>query len=309
MKNIGKSALILAAVLMAILILTGCSTSASGISGAAVNSSGHLVLTLTNGQTLDAGSVVGPQGNSGSAGAPGASISNALVNGAGHLIITLSSGQTLDSGAVVGPAGPSGTAVSSSSFVPIVQQIEPKIVRIDVTLTNGTASGSGTIVDNRGYILTNAHVVSGSQSIRVTIKDGTVLNATVTASNSNLDLAIIKTTTSRTDFPVITMGTMADVLVGEEVMTAGFPGGTDIPGPATFSMGIISAIRNYSGSTYIQTDAAINPDNSGGALVTSSGKMVGVPSAGIAPGRLDIEDINLVIPIDQVSPFITQNIK
>ena len=92
-------------------------------------------------------------------------------------------------------------------------------------------------------------------------------------------------------------------------MTAGFPAGTDLPGPATFTVGIISALRTYSGSDYIQTDAPINPGSSGGCLVTLSGKMIGITTAGITPLREDFEDINLAIPIDQVTAFISQYVK
>jgi len=238
------------------------------------------------------------------------SVTDVSVNDAGHLILTLSDGQTIDAGSVIGPQGPAGTSAGPvESFANIVPQVEPTVVRIDVTLTHGLASGSGTIIDNRGYVITNAHVIAGGQSIKVTLMDGTILNATVIGSNTNQDLAIIKLNTTRTDFPVITLGTMSDVLVGEAVMAVGFPAGTDLPGPATFTVGIISALRTYSGSNYIQIDAPINPGNSGGCLVTLSGKMIGIPSAGITPPLEDYEEINLAIPINQVTTFIAQYVK
>jgi S1-C subfamily serine protease len=139
--------------------------------------------------------------------------------------------------------------------------------------------------------------------------DGTILSATVVASDANQDLAIIKLTSTRTDFPVMTLGTMADVLVGEEVAVAGFPLGTDLPGPVTFTAGIVSALRTYADANYIQTDATVNPGNSGGCLITLSGKMIGVPTAGLTPPSQDFESINLAIPIDQVTAYITQNVK
>jgi len=252
----------------------------------------------------------GPAGPTGLAGSAGVSVTDVSVNDAGHLILTLSDGQTIDAGSVIGPQGPAGTSAGPvESFANIVPQVEPTVVRIDVTLTHGLASGSGTIIDNRGYVITNAHVIAGGQSIKVTLMDGTILNATVIGSNTNQDLAIIKLNTTRTDFPVITLGTMSDVLVGEAVMAVGFPAGTDLPGPATFTVGIISALRTYSGSNYIQIDAPINPGNSGGCLVTLSGKMIGIPSAGITPPLEDYEEINLAIPINQVTTFIAQYVK
>jgi S1-C subfamily serine protease len=206
----------------------------------------------------------------------------------------------------LGCASKAGIAHGFESIIPT---IEPVIVRIDVTLPGETISGSGTIIDKRGYIITNAHVVTDGQSILVTFKDGSVLSATIISSDTNQDLAIIKLTTSRTDFPTMPLGTMADVLVGEEVLVAGYPLGPDLPGPVTFTAGIVSALRTYQGSNYIQTDATVNPGNSGGCLVTLSGKMIGVPTAGLTPTNQDFESVNFAIPIDQVAAYITQNIK
>jgi serine protease Do len=278
-----------------------------------------LVMSITLFAMSGCTSPNGVQGPAGSPGVAGVGITGASVNGTGHLVLTLSNGQTIDAGSAIGPQGPAGPAGatgaigtstgSATSFASIVPQVEPTIVRIDVTLTRGLASGSGTIIDNRGYIITNAHVISGGQSINVTLKDGTALSATVIGSDTTQDIAIIKLTTTRTDFPVMTLGTMTDVLVGEDVMTAGFPAGTLLPGPATFTSGIISALRTYSGANYVQIDAPVNPGNSGGCLITASGKMIGIPSAGITPASGDFEDINLAIPINQVSAFIAQYVK
>lgn len=251
----------------------------------------------------------GPEGPAGPAGADGVGLTDASVNDAGHLILTLSNGQTIDAGSVVGPQGPTGTSTGYVSFSSIVSQITPVIVRVNVTLRNGLASGSGTIIDKRGYIVTNAHVVAGEQGIEVALSDGTTISAEVIASDTNQDLAIIKLDTTRTDFPVMTIGTMADVTVGEYVMTAGFPGGIDLPGPATFTVGLVSALRTYEGSNYIQTDAAINPGNSGGCLVAQNGNMIGIPTAEITPNYEDFEDINLAIPIDQVNTYISQHVE
>ena len=90
-------------------------------------------------------SSTGPQGPQGVAGPAGASITGATVNNNGHLVLTLSDGKTLDAGSVVGPQGPAGSTFSS-----IVPQVEPSIVRIDVTISRGLDSGSGTIIDKGG---------------------------------------------------------------------------------------------------------------------------------------------------------------
>ncbi len=235
----------------------------------------------------------------------GSGITGATVNTSGHLVLTLANGQTIDAGNVVGPKGPAG----ASGFAELVPVVEPSIVRIDVTIRNGLSSGSGTLVDKRGYIMTNNHVITGGQAIKVTLKDNTTLTATVVAADGNQDLAILKLDSPRTDFPAISLGTMADVRVGAPVMAMGFPAGTSLPGPATFTAGIVSAIRSFGGGTYIQTDTPVNPGNSGGCLLTADGKMVGIPSEGITPANQDFEDINLAIPIDQVTAFINAHVK
>ena len=124
--------------------------------------------------------------------------------------------------------------------------------------------------------------------------------------DTSQDLAIIKLTTDRTDFPVMALGKADDIQLGEDVMAMGFPAGTSLPGPATFTSGVVSAFRVYDGANYIQTDTPVNPGNSGGCLFTLEGKIVGIPTAIVTPQKQDFEDINLVIPIDQVSAFITR---
>ena len=218
------------------------------------------------------------------------------------------SGQTSNgTNGLSGSAG-SNSANSTVSFAGLVPKVEPTIVRIDVTVARGSASGSGTIVDSRGYILTNDHVVSGAKRINVTFQNGTALTASVVAADPSIDLALLKVDTTRSDFPVMPLGTMADVIVGEPVMAVGFPGGSDLPGPATFSQGVISAMRPYQGVLYIQTDTPVNPGNSGGCLFALNGSMIGVPAAYLTPANQDFEDINLAIPIDQVKSFLTKNL-
>jgi serine protease Do len=113
----------------------------------------------------------------------------------------------------------------------------------------------------------------------------------------------------RTDFPSVTFGQMSDVQVGAEVYAIGFPLGTDLTGPATVTMGIISAQRVLDdGFNYIQTDATINPGNSGGCLFIANGNMIGIPSAGIVPPGEDIEGIGLAVPINDILTFVQKNL-
>ncbi|AQX74956.1 serine protease [Dehalococcoides mccartyi] len=187
----------------------------------------------------------------------------------------------------------------------VVSLIEPAIVRVDVSGRNFSASGSGTIVDNRGYILTNYHVIEGATTIRVTLMSGAIYSASVVGSDTGRDVALLlMSATSGQEFTTVTLATMADIKVGMDVVAAGFPLGTDLAGPATFTKGIVSAMRTYEGYLYVQTDAAVNPGNSGGCMVNMDGLMIGIPSAGIVPYGEDIEDINLVIPVSDIISFL-----
>jgi len=197
---------------------------------------------------------------------------------------------------------------SQTDVIGIIKKIDPSICRVDVTGNGFTAGGTGFFVDARGYVLTNQHVVNGAISINVTLMDDTSSSATVVGSDSNRDLAMLKLSTSRTDFPVLTLASSANAVLGEDVITGGFPLGTDLPGPASFNQGILSAFRNYSGLNYLQFDANINPGNSGSCMVNGNGDVLGIVVAGILPATIDAEAINLAIPIDEAKTFITANV-
>ncbi len=221
-------------------------------------------------------------------------------------------GQASTVGTLQGQVTTTSSNVTShlSAVTDTINKIEPAIVRVDVTGANFTASGSGSIVDRRGYILTNYHVIDSVKTIKVTVLNVGVFDGTVVGGDKNRDLAMIKLNASRGDFPTVTLGQISDVIVGDDVLVVGFPMGTDLAGPATFTKGIVSAFRKLDdGFNYIQTDAVINPGNSGGSMVTLDGTMIGVPSMGVAPSTQDIEGIGMAIPIDDVQTFIQNNLK
>ncbi len=188
-----------------------------------------------------------------------------------------------------------------NAAVPVAAKYTPMCVFIVVTGPTIGASASGTIVDGRGYVLTNWHVIFQAETIRVTTFDQQTYEAAVVMSDTSRDLALLKLDTDRSDFPAAVMGTMADAPVGADVLALGFPGG--LTGPVSVTEGIVSAIRELDGHTYIQTDAVINPGSSGGCLVTYFGKMVGVPVASIKTSQ-DLELVGLVIPVDDVRAFL-----
>jgi archaellum component FlaC len=157
----------------------------------------------------------------------------------------------------------------------IVNEVSPSVVYImTVTGPLTMASGSGVIIDSRGYVLTAYHVVSGAVSILVAISTGETFIATLLSSNENLDLAVLKMNTPRTDFKAATLGSSANTRVGDEVVAIGYP--LSLPGQASFTSGIVSAIRNELGVILIQSDAAVNPGNSGGPLVNTTGEVIGI---------------------------------
>lgn len=201
---------------------------------------------------------------------------------------------------------------SSTDFTAAARKIEPYTVYIEASGRTGAGTGSGTIIRPNGFVLTNQHVISGATSIRVTLKTGESFSATLINSNADLDAAVLRLNTTRTDFPFAALGSSAGVLIGQQVLTCGFPLGSDLFGnaqfgPASFTAGIVSAIRNLPSANtdnpnvrldYIQMDADINPGNSGGGLFNLNGELIGIPAYGFATG------INASIPIDAVKALI-----
>jgi Do/DeqQ family serine protease len=141
-----------------------------------------------------------------------------------------------------------------------------------------TSLGSGVIMSEQGYILTNHHVIRGADAIQVSLQDGRVTQARVVGSDPDTDVAVLKIDLKR--LPVITLGHSENLRVGDVVLAIGNPFGVG----QTVTMGIVSATgRNKLGintfENFIQTDAAINPGNSGGALIDAEGNLVGINTA------------------------------
>lgn len=151
-----------------------------------------------------------------------------------------------------------------------------------------SGSGSGVIISTDGYIVTNNHVVGFADVINVTLNDGRVMKATKIGTDPSSDLAVIKIEGASEQFPKIEYADSDQVQVGEWVLAVGSPFGYL---KSTVTAGIISAIGRdldliegeKTIEEFIQTDAAVNPGNSGGALVNASGKLVGINSAIATP--------------------------
>jgi len=238
----------------------------------------------------------------------------------GGTVVALSATGALDRTA---PAAVSntGTNVSSSQPVTIDEQsatidvaskVSPAVVRITVSgsadTSNGiipeTGVGSGVIYDAAGWILTNRHVVEGSDTLEVELNDGRVLTGTVYGIDTLTDLAIVKVEGS--DLPTAALGDSDALKVGQLVVAIGSPLGTY---SNSVTSGIVSAKGrsittdgNQNLNNLIQTDAAINPGNSGGPLLDANGAVVGINTA-IAR---DSNGIGFAIPIDIARPIMEQ---
>ena len=143
-----------------------------------------------------------------------------------------------------------------------------------------TGVGSGTIINAQGYILTNFHVVQGYGTATVQIEDRYVVTGRVIGYDEQLDLAVVKVTVSGLTFLPISTRRPA---IGEAVFTLGYA--LDLAGQSTLTKGLVSAFRPNSRLTLIQTDAALNPGNSGGAAFTLNGQFIGVPTSAETRGQ------------------------
>jgi serine protease Do len=160
------------------------------------------------------------------------------------------------------------------------------------------------VIDPRGYIITNYHVVEGVRRIEVTLASGKTTSARLLSHDSRTDLAVIKIDVDE-PLPVITIGTSSDLMIGETVLALGNAFGYE----HTVTRGIVSALhrsvevsRTQKYDDLIQTDASINPGNSGGPLLNINGEMIGVNVA----VRAGAQGIGFAIPIDRVLSIATE---
>jgi S1-C subfamily serine protease len=165
----------------------------------------------------------------------------------------------------------------------VAAKVRPTVVEVIVALLDGRkALGSGVIIDPRGYIVTNNHVVRGARTVQVVLYDGTSIPASIAGTDPPDDLAVLKIHPPTGNLTVATLGDSSKLRVGQEVLAIGNPLGIT----ETVTHGIVSALgrtvsEGQGGAVIrnaIQTDAPINPGNSGGALVDLHGNLVGIPT-------------------------------
>lgn len=195
----------------------------------------------------------------------------------------------------------------------IVEKVEPTIVAITtyVNYQNYQAEGmgSGIVIRDDGYIVTNAHVVSGALGITVQMNDGTQYEGRIIGMDTKTDLAVIKVDAK--GLSAATFGNSDQTKVGEKVIAIGNPQSMDFYGSVT--QGIVSGLdRSLTAGTtnytqLIQTDAAINPGNSGGALVNEYGQIIGINSAKVV--TTGAEGMGFAIPASTVKPIVNDLIQ
>ena len=211
------------------------------------------------------------------------------------------------------------TTVLPSPTVDAYNTIIPSVVRV-VALGKPAADkdgdeqaersvGTGVVITDKGVILTNLHVVKGAQSIKVTFSDGLESTATVTGAQPENDLAVLQAQTIPDDMIAATMRSTADLATGDQVMAVGYPFGI---GPSA-SSGIISGLKRVFRSpdggqpmaNLIQFDAAANPGNSGGPLVTMDGAVVGIVTAIYNPNQQrSFVGIGFAVPIENAAAAV-----
>jgi putative serine protease PepD len=235
--------------------------------------------------------------------------------------------------AVKAPVTSSST--SNPDWGAVAKAVEPSVVAVQVSGQNGSGEGSGVILDKTGRIVTNNHVVSGAgtgTSVKVVLSNGNGYEATVVGTDPSTDLAVIKITKPPSGLTPAVLGSSSSVAVGDPVMAVGNPLGL----AGTVTTGIVSAtdrpVTTQAESTdptaqsggetvvtnAIQTDAAVNPGNSGGALVDAQGRVIGIPSSIASLGSSSAFGqssqsgsigLGFAIPIDEVRDVTSQLIK
>ncbi|MFE7118938.1 S1C family serine protease, partial [Streptomyces sp. NPDC057654] len=255
----------------------------------------------------------------------------------------LVAGVTPDSSSSSVSAPVSNAATKSSGVAAVAKAVSPSIVEVQATTSSGQSTGSGVVTTKNGEIVTNNHVVSGADSVKVKTSDGRTLTADVVGTDPDKDLALLKARDVNNLKPA-SLGDSSKVQVGDDVVAIGSPEGLT----GTVTSGIVSALNRdvtvakepgkgqdkgqqgpngrggerpwpfefggeqYNGDTgsskttykAIQTDASLNPGNSGGALINMNGQIIGINSAmyptGSSGGESGSAGLGFSIPINTV---------
>jgi S1-C subfamily serine protease len=230
-----------------------------------------------------------------------------------------SSSQNVNASTSTNSGGSSAPLTATDDFTALYAKARPSIV--EITTGGSTSSdpfqpdqtqglGSGVVLDADGHILTNYHVVRGFQTVTVTFEDGSSGSADVVGTDPGDDIALVKVDASASELHPATLGDSDAVKVGQVVAAIGNPFGLD----GTFTTGVISGLdRTLTSSSdgrpirgLLQTDAAVNPGNSGGALFNTAGEVIGINTAIENPGGNAFAGVAYAVPINTPKRFMTQ---
>ncbi|HEX7495874.1 MAG TPA: trypsin-like peptidase domain-containing protein [Candidatus Limnocylindrales bacterium] len=248
-----------------------------------------------------------------------AALLSALLSAAGTYVLATLALEPADAGAASGKPADARliSLTESDAIVRVAAAVKPSVVTITASGTSTlspfsvpvTGVGSGFIVSASGLILTNNHVVAGAPSLEVTLDDTSRLAATVVATDATHDLAVVKVEAG--GLVPVTLADSSSVRVGELAIAIGSPLGTFTD---SVTRGIVSGVnrtitvgdqttRNTENLTgLIQTDAAVNPGNSGGPLLDVGGSVIGIITASAS----DSQGVGFAIPINQAKKLIAQ---
>lgn len=185
-------------------------------------------------------------------------------------------------------------ATTSSDFSGIIENVIPSVV----TIRTDVAQGTGFIIKNNGYIITNAHVLSGGHSVEAITSNQETINAQFIGYSADFDLALLKLPGN---YQEIELDNSDNVQIGEKVIAVGNPLGLQF----SVSEGIISAIHRpglNNINAYIQTDTALNPGNSGGPLINKKGKVIGMNNFKVSGG----ENLGFALESNYIKEVVNQ---
>ncbi len=173
-----------------------------------------------------------------------------------------------------------------------IERVDGAVVTI---LAGGDKVGAGFVVSPQGYIATNSHVVGDAETVKVRLRDGSEVEGKVVAKSADRDVAAVKI--ERRNLPTVQLGSSKSLRTGEEVAALGAPLGLE----HSVTRGVVSnPHQEQDGKVFIQTDAALNPGNSGGPLINSSGLVVGMNAKVAAKA----ENVGFAIPVEEVGAFL-----